>query len=64
LLAAREAYQDPTTGKRIKSGTKLGDQYQAKNLPVVRQRLAQAGIRLAWVLNRAFAENLDSVPVD
>jgi hypothetical protein len=25
LLAAREAYQDPRTGKRITSGTKLGD---------------------------------------
>jgi S1/P1 Nuclease len=27
LLAAREAYQDPRTGKRITSGTKLGQQY-------------------------------------
>jgi hypothetical protein len=54
LLAAREAYQDPQTGKRIKSGTKLGDAYQAKNLPVARQRLAQTGMRLAWVLNEAF----------
>jgi S1/P1 Nuclease len=57
LLAAREAYQDPQSGKRIKSGTKLGDAYQAKNLPVARKRLAQAGLRLAWVLNRAFTEN-------
>jgi nuclease S1 len=56
LLAAREAYQDPQTGKRIKSGTKLGDAYQAKYLPVARQRLAQAGMRLAMVLNEAFAE--------
>jgi hypothetical protein len=53
LLAAREAYQDPQTGKRIKSGTKLGDAYQAKNLPVARKRLAQAGMRLAMVLNEA-----------
>jgi S1/P1 Nuclease len=56
LLAAREAYQDPTTGKRIKSGSKLGDKYQEKSLPVVRRRLAQAGLRLAWVLNEAVAE--------
>jgi len=55
LLAAREAYQDPTTGQRIKSGVKLGDQYQDKNLPVVRRRLAQAALRLAWVLNEAFS---------
>jgi hypothetical protein len=47
LLAAREAYQDPRTGKRIKSGTKLGEEYQAVNLPVVQRRLARAGLRLA-----------------
>ncbi len=57
LFAAREAYQDPRTGKRITSGTKLGDEYQEKNLAVVRQRLAQAGTRLAWVLNEAFPSN-------
>jgi hypothetical protein len=57
LLAARAAYQDSTTGKRIKSGAKLGDHYQDKNLPVARERLAQAGLRLALVLNEAFAEN-------
>jgi nuclease S1 len=54
LLAPRDAYQDPTTGNRIKSGVKLGVQYQDKNLPVARRRLAQAGLRLAWVLNEAF----------
>jgi len=37
LLAAREAYQDPATGKRIESGTKLGDQYHDKNLSAVRR---------------------------
>jgi hypothetical protein len=56
LLAAREAYQDPQAGNRIKSSTKLGDAYQAKNLPVARKRLAQAGFRLAWVLNTAFLD--------
>jgi hypothetical protein len=56
LLAAREAYQDPATGMRIKSGTKLGTQYRDKNLPVARKRLAQAGWRLAMVLNEAFVE--------
>jgi hypothetical protein len=39
----------------MKSGTKLGDEYQAKNLPVVRQRLAKAGARLAKVLNEALS---------
>jgi hypothetical protein len=56
LLAAREAYQDPATAKRIKSGTKLADAYQDANLPVVRRRLYQAGVRLAMVLNEAFAD--------
>jgi hypothetical protein len=56
LLAARAAYQVPGADKRIKSGQKLGDEYQAVHLPVVRRRLCQAGLRLAMVLNEAFAE--------
>jgi S1/P1 Nuclease len=56
LLAARQAYQVPETGKRIKSGQKLGDVYLEANLPVVRRRLYQAGVRLALVLNEAFPE--------
>ena len=56
LLAAREAYQYPATGQRLKPGTKLADVYQDKSLPVVRRRLCQAGLRLAMVLNEAFAE--------
>jgi hypothetical protein len=51
LLAARQAYQDPATGQRIKPGTKLADSYQDANLPVVRRRLYQAGARLATVPN-------------
>ena len=57
LLLARAAYQIPGTGAPIKSGQQLGDPYRAANLPSVRQRLAQAGVRLAWVLNQAFPEN-------
>src|SRR5262245_35346491 len=38
LLAAREAYQDPATAMRIKSGTRLGDANQEANLPVVSKR--------------------------
>ena len=53
LLAAREAYQDPATGQRIKPGAKLGEVYQAQGLAVVKRRLYQAGARLAWVLNEA-----------
>ena len=54
LLAAREAYQDPTTGMRIKTGAKLSEQYFYKNLPVARRRLYEAGVRLAAVLNECF----------
>jgi S1/P1 Nuclease len=32
----------------------LGDEYQAKSLPVAKRRLYQAGVRLAMVLNEAF----------
>jgi hypothetical protein len=56
LLDARAAYQVPGTDKRIKSRQKLGDEYQVKHLPVVRRRLYQAGLRLAWVLNQALAD--------
>ncbi len=54
LLAARQAYQVPETGERLKSGQKLGDAYLEANLPVVRRRLYQGGVRLAMVLNEAF----------
>ena len=54
LLAARDAYVVPGTDQRIKSGQKLSDEYLARHLPVVRRRLSQAGVRLAWVLNEAF----------
>ena len=40
----------------MKPGTKLGDAYQEKALPVARQRLYQASVRLAMVLNEVFPE--------
>ena len=54
LLAARQAYVVPATGKRLKSGQKLGDAYFDANLPVLRRRLYQASVRLAKVLNQTF----------
>jgi hypothetical protein len=41
--------------QRSKPGAKLGEGYQEKSLPVVRRRLYLAGVRLADVLNEAFA---------
>lgn len=57
LLIARDAYQDPATGRKIRPGTKLGEPYRAKNLPVARRRLYQGGVRLAMVLNEVFADD-------
>jgi nuclease S1 len=56
LFTAREAYTDPTTHQRLKPGAKLSQSYLDKSLPVVRQRLRQAGLRLAAVLNEAFGD--------
>ena len=54
LAAARLAYQDPSGGA-LRKGAKLGEAYQAANIDVARTRLAQAGVRLARLLNEAFA---------
>jgi hypothetical protein len=56
LVAARMAYQVPETKQRLKPGQKLSDAYFNANLPVARQRLYQAGVRLAKVLNEAFPD--------
>jgi hypothetical protein len=47
----------PRPDRRFKPGQKLADSYQEANLPVVRRRLYQAGVRLALVLNDAFPES-------
>jgi hypothetical protein len=56
LLAAKKAYQVPGEDRMVKRGEKLGAAYVDANLPVVRQRLYQAGIRLAMVLNAVLGE--------
>jgi hypothetical protein len=56
LVAARMAYQVPETKQRLKPGQKLSDAYFNANLPVARQRLYQASVRLAMILNEAFPE--------
>ena len=49
-LARTHAYDLPDT-----PGTKvITDDYFNRAMSVIRQRLAQAGVRLAWVLNEAF----------
>ena len=58
ILASRQAYVVPETGKRLKSGQKLADAYFDANLPVLRQRLYRASVRLAMVLNQTFVTPL------
>jgi nuclease S1 len=59
LKLAKSAYIDPATGKKIKRGTKLGEPYQAANLPIARQRVYLGGVRLAMVLNEVFSADRD-----
>jgi len=47
-LACKYAYKD------AEEGTVLGDEYYNTRYPIVEQRLAQGGIRLALILNRIF----------
>jgi hypothetical protein len=49
-LAARQAYQDPATARRIGPGARLADAHQDAHLPTVRRRLNER-MRLATVLN-------------
>ena len=47
LLGRSHAYDTGVSGE-------LSNDYVEKARPIVRTRLAQAGFRLAWLLNRAF----------
>ena len=54
LESAKKAYLQPDSDEFLRSGSKLGEAYQQIHLPVARRRVAQAGLRLARVLNEAF----------
>ena len=55
LQAAKVAYHFPEgSSKAIASGTRLGRDYAQSPLPVIEERLAQAGVRLANELNKIF----------
>jgi hypothetical protein len=56
LKKAKDAYVNPDTGRMIESGDLLGRTYQQKHEAVVKERLAQAGVRLADLLNSIFEE--------
>ncbi len=57
LQDAKKAYYFPEGSTRaIATGTRLGREYSEMALPIIRQRLAQAGVRLANELNAIFAD--------
>ncbi len=51
LEVGRRAYQDPRTHMTLRSGDTLSPDYERENLPRAVERLAKAGVRLAWLLN-------------
>jgi hypothetical protein len=51
---ARQAYRQPGSDQLLSAGDRIGQDYLDANLPNVRRRLAQAGTRLASMLNDIF----------
>jgi hypothetical protein len=59
---ATESLQLAKAASKVPSDNHLGDDYQTTRFPNVQKRLCQAGLRLAWVLNTAFADEGSSSP--
>ena len=55
LEAARQAYRIPGSKEFLRSGMRLGREYEDANLPLAVKRLSQAGVRLSEVLNECLA---------
>jgi hypothetical protein len=51
LEAARLAYRVPGSRENLRTGMRIGKEYQNLHLPVAARRLAQAGVRLSDVIN-------------
>jgi hypothetical protein len=59
LQEAKKAYYFPSGAPRpLESGTRLGPEYVEMAAPIIRLRLAQAGVRVAHELNMIFADPL------
>jgi hypothetical protein len=54
LQAAKKAYCLPGRNTVMRSGSKLGDEYVVRAIPIIQVQLAKAGIRIAWTLNEIF----------
>jgi hypothetical protein len=61
LRLAKKAYKtdpaNPDSSDDVKKGARLADDYENGGLPIVEQRLAHAGVRLAQVLNDIFGND-------
>ena len=63
LVAARQAYRIPGSKDMLRSGMRLGREYENANLSLAVKRLAQAGFRLSDVLNDCLSpEGKSAVP--
>jgi hypothetical protein len=51
LEVGRRAYLNPASNKILRAGDSLGRDYERANLPLVTDRLARSGVRLASLLN-------------
>ena len=51
LAVGRRAYLIPGSNKALRTGDSLGREYERANLPLVTERLARSGVRLASLLN-------------
>jgi nuclease S1 len=54
LEAATMLYHLPGSQKLLKSGIKLGQEYNEMALQIIHQQLARAGVRVAYMLNEIF----------
>jgi hypothetical protein len=54
LAVARRAYCFPGSDDQLRPGARIGRAYEHANLPIVRERLEQSGVRLAALLNAIF----------
>lgn len=63
LEAARQAYRIPGSKEFLRSGMRIGREYEDANLPLAVKRLSQAGVRLSEVLNGCLSpEEKKSIP--
>ncbi len=56
LEIGRRAFLVPGSNRRIRTGGSLGRDYEQANLPLVTERVARSGVRLAAMLNHVLKQ--------